>query len=48
VRGAKRDAPIDSARAAELSDIDPSHQPAEAVTNEIDTAASDVPARVLT
>jgi hypothetical protein len=48
VRSTKRDAPIDPARAAELLDVDPSHQATEAVTNEIDAAASDVPTKVLT
>jgi hypothetical protein len=48
MRSTKRDAPIDPARAAEFLDVDPSHQAAEAVTNEIYAATSDMPAEVLT
>ena len=43
----KRDTPIDATRAPELLDVDPSNEPSEAVANEIDSAATNVCAQVL-
>ncbi len=48
MRSTQCDTPINSARAAELLDVDSGHQPAETVTHEIDTAATNVSAEVLT
>jgi hypothetical protein len=47
VRRAQRDAAIDSARAAELLDVDPSDQSTEAVADEIDTATPNVSPQIL-
>jgi hypothetical protein len=48
MRRAERDTAIDATRAAELLDVDPSHEPTKAVAYEINAATADVPPEVLT
>ena len=48
MRRTERDTAIDATRAPELLDVDPSNEPPKAVAHEINAAAADVPAEVLT
>ncbi len=48
MRRTERDTPIDTTRAPEFLDVDPSDESPEAVANEINAATADVPPEVLT
>jgi hypothetical protein len=47
MRRTKGDTPIDTTRAPEFLDVDPSNEPPKAVANEINAATADVPPQVL-
>ena len=48
MRSTECDASIDSTRAPEFLNVDPSNEPPKAVANEINAATADVPPEVLT
>ncbi len=48
MRRTQRDTPIDATRAPKFLDVDPRHEPPEAVANEINAATADVSPEVLT
>jgi hypothetical protein len=46
MRRAQCDAAVDATRAPEFLDVDPSHEPSKAVTDEIDAATANVPPEI--
>ncbi len=48
MRRTKGHTPIDATRATQFLDVDPGHEPPQAMANEIDAATAHVPPQVLT